>query len=75
MKLKDIIEVFDTGAMATIMADVKDQEPVVLFKGLLYELPYCIALSHEDWIVRRINTISGNEIEVFLMPGGENDGE
>lgn len=75
MKLKDVVEVFDTGIMIDLMADVKDQEPIALFKGLLYELPYCIALSHKDWIVRRINTVSGNEIEVFLMPGDENDGE
>lgn len=70
MKLKDVVEVFDTGIMIDLMADVKDQEPITLFKGLLYELPYCIALSHENWVVRRINTGSGNEIEVFLMPGG-----
>lgn len=72
MKLKDVVEVFGIGIMIDLMADVKDQEPITLFKGMLYDLPYCVALSHENWIVRRINTVSGNEIEVFLMPGGEN---
>lgn len=72
MKLKDVVEVFDTGIMIDLMADVKDQEPIILFKGMLYELPYCTVLSHENWIVRRINAVSGNRIEVFIMPGGEN---
>lgn len=72
MKLKNIIGVFNTFTMATIMADVKDQEPIPLFKGFLCELPYSIALSHKNWIIRRINTVSKNEIEVFLMPRGEN---
>lgn len=71
MKLKDVVEVFDTGIMIDLMADVKDQEPITLFRGMLCELPYCVALSHENWIVRRINTVSGNRIEVFIMPDME----
>lgn len=71
MKLKDVVEVFDTGIMIDLMADVKDQEPITLFRGMLCELPYRVALSHENWIVRKINPVSGNRIEVFIMPDME----